>query len=265
MQSSSELDHASMTIPKTSLLQLVYSYLDEIGEVEAANELLRESCSTTLSSSSTFFTSLRSTVCTAIAMRNIPRAQTELASFERLKMNAKLNFYLSSQHAINLIIQKKKQSAFEALSFISTTSSSLLLSPEQQEHFDDCCGLLLVNDLEGKEEESNYLLSQEKCNELAAMTSRIILEEEENEEANKNEEAKNNEEAKKNEDRDEGSTETFSQLETMLKEVVLNRLSEKYQSVDGDGDNLRKVNHNHFFLLDTAVKQNRQNMKQSRS
>ena len=253
MQSSSELDHASMTIPKTSLLQLVYSYLDEIGEVEAANELLRESCSTTLSSSSTFFTSLRSTVCTAIAMRNIPRAQTELASFERLKMNAKLNFYLSSQHAINLIIQKKKQSAFEALSFISTTSSSLLLSPEQQEHFDDCCGLLLVNDLEGKEEESNYLLSQEKCNELAAMTSRIILEEEENEEA------------KKNEDRDEGSTKTFSQLETMLKEVVLNRLSEKYQCVDGDGDNLRKVNHNHFFLLDTAVKQNRQNMKQSRS
>jgi hypothetical protein len=253
MQSSSELDHASMTIPKTSLLQLVYSYLDEIGEVEAANELLRESCSTTLSSSTTLFTSLRSTVCTAIAMRNIPRAQTELASFERLKMNAKLNFYLSSQHAINLIIQKKKQSAFEALSFISTTSSSLLLSPEQQEHFDDCCGLLLVNDLEGKEEESNYLLSQEKCNELAAMTSRIILEEEENEEANKNEEAKNYEE------------ETFSQLETMLKEVVLNRLSEKYQCVDGDGDNLRKVNHNHFFLLDAAVKQNRQNMKQSRS
>jgi len=186
-------------------------------------------------------------------MRNIPRAQTELASFERLKMNAKLNFYLSSQHAINLIIQKKKQSAFEALSFISTTSSSLLLSPEQQEHFDDCCGLLLVNDLEGKEEESNYILSQEKCNELAAMTSRIILEEEENEEANKNEEAKNYEE------------ETFSQLETMLKEVVLNRLSEKYQSVDDDGDNLRKVNHNHFFLLDAAVKQNRQNIKQSRS
>lgn len=253
MQSSSELDHATSTIPKTSLLQLVYSYLDEIGEVEAANELLRESCSTTLSSSTTLFTSLRSTVCTAIAMRNIPRAQTELASFERLKMNAKLNFYLSSQHAINLIIQKKKQSAFEALSFISTTSSSLLLSPEQQEHFDDCCGLLLVNDLEGKEEDSNYLLSQEKCNELAAMTSRIILEEEENEEANKNEEAKNYEE------------ETFSQLETMLKEVVLNRLSEKYQSVDDDGDNLRKVNHNHFFLLDAAVKQNRQNIKQSRS
>jgi hypothetical protein len=198
---SSELSLA-LSLKKTSLLELVISYLDESGQVSAAKELEKES-EISSSSTSSSSSSLRLKVCKAIESRNIPLARTELSlASELINLNPLINFYLTIQHAINLSKEGKQCLAFDTLSTLVPYLSAIPHSHPYRRQFEECCGLLVRKDGEIVDTKKELLLSNKKCHETAALVSCMILKEEVAE-GNK------------------GSTVAQLQLETLLKEAIL--------------------------------------------
>jgi len=203
---SSELSLA-LSLKKTSLLELVISYLDESGQVFAARELEKESgissSSSTSSTHPTSSSSLRLKVCKAIESRDIPLARTELSlASELINLNPCINFYLVIQHAINLSKEGKQCLAFDTLSTLVPYLSTIPHSHPYHRQFEECCGLLVRKDGEIIDTQFEVLLSSKKCHETAALVSCMIL---------KEELAKGN----------KSSTVEQLQLETLLKEAML--------------------------------------------
>jgi len=199
--SKSELSLA-LSLNKTSLLELVISYLDESGQVYAARELEKESGKLSSSSSSSSSTSsLRLKVCKAIASRDIPLARNELSQAElSSEVNPLITFQLTLQHAINLSKVGKQSKAFDELSTVIPYLSTIPHSHLYHRHFEECCGLLCEQIQDSTQHD--VLLSQEKCNATSALVSRLIMREEAV-------------------DGKKGSNVEQLQLETLLKEAML--------------------------------------------